>query len=414
MNNIESLLKAVDKAINGQSMDISSSKILKLIEHNSIELDTPKFSTLLSNKVVKPTVTKIDKLEEELRGLGSGRTNSKQRRSVLSKITKLKDLLTEVFVSYNHYLKDDCFFLDYKKEKNEKYTKHEDEIIKGSLDEETLESIMYPTYFDVEKIQNLSNVIKEHLKSLNLDKDNYEFAKERTKSFYKKTKDSIYIISKAIDKSNTTLKHAEIKLRTVNENEVYEDVEKSISYNLKEYYHQNVIDLYSNLDNLNKHKNILADLLNDLTKNYSYLADIGSLSASKITVFGDSNFEKVKELANSLITFDFVSMHLSIDDLIQVFTLNEDKPTIKINLINGTLNDFGFLISQMKPFFIDSVSNKANYSLWWSERFTFNSKHKTIKDVSNMISAVNKDISRRPAKMETISQIIDCLGRIPH
>lgn len=138
---------------------------------------------------------------------------------------------------------------------------------------------------------------------------------------------------------------------------------------------------------------------------------IGSLSASKITVFGDSNFEKVKELANSLITFDFVSMHLSIDDLIQVFTLNEDKPTIKINLTNGTLNDFGYLISQMKPFFIDSISNKANYSLWWSERFTFNSEPKNKKSVSNMVTAVKKD--RTSVKKETISKIIESLNPIP-
>jgi hypothetical protein len=70
--------------------------------------------------------------------------------------------------------------------------------------------------------------------------------------------------------------------------EVYEDVEKSISYNLKEYYNQNVIDLYSNLDNLNKHKNILVDLM--IYQNYSYLSNMGSLSASKITLFfGDSN-----------------------------------------------------------------------------------------------------------------------------
>lgn len=413
MNNIESLLKAVDKIINAQSIDISSSEILYLIEHNFIELDTPKFSTILSNKVVKPTVTKIGELEKVLGGLGSSITNSKQRRSVLSNITDLKDLLSEVFVSYNHYLKEDDFFQEYKKEKNQKYNNYEDKIIKGSLDEDTLKSIMYPTYFDVEKIKNLSNVITEHLMNLNLDKDNYEFAKDRTESFYNKTKDSIYIISKTIDKTNTALKHAVIKLNSIKEDEVYEDIENSITHNTKDYYHKNVIDLYSNLDNLNRHKSMLADTFENLTKSYSYLSDLGSITPSNTTVFGDSNFEVVKQLAIELKEKGLVSNLTTIDDLIAVFSFNEENPKNKINLLNGTLNDFGYLMFKMREYFIDSISNKADYCLWWSERFTFNSKEKTIKSVSNMISAVNKDLSRRPTKMATISKIIESLNPIP-
>jgi hypothetical protein len=44
-----------------------------------------------------------------------------------------------------------------------------------------------------------------------------------------------------------------------------EDVKSLYPYNLKEYYHQNVIDLYSNSTISIKHT-ILVDLLNDLTK----------------------------------------------------------------------------------------------------------------------------------------------------
>jgi hypothetical protein len=411
MNKIESLLKAVDEIINSQSTTLSSSEILYLIEHNFIYLDTPKFSTLLSNKIIKPIANKIHELEQIKNSLGISRTNYKQRSTIILFINELNDLLKEIFNVYHIYLKGDKCFQLYEKEENEKHSKHEDKIIKGSLDENTLESVMYPTYFDVEKIQELSTVIKEHLMSLNLDKDNYEFAKDRTKLFYKKTKDSIYIISKVIDKSNTTLKHAEIKLKTVDENEVYEDVENSIIYNIKEYYHKNVIDLYSNLDNLNRHKSMLADTFENLTKSYSYLSDLGSITPSNTTVFGDSNFEVVKQLAIEL--KGFVSNLTTIDDLIAVFSFNEENPKNKINLLNGTLNDFGYMMSKMREYFIDSISNKADYCLWWSERFTFNSKEKTIKSVSNMISAVNKDLSRRPTKMATISNIIDSLNPIP-
>ena len=412
MNNIELLLKTVKEKINSQSLDISHTEILNLIGKNFYVLEALKFSTLLSNEVVKPIAIKIKDLEQTKDSLGSSRTNYKQRNHVLSNINDLKNLLNEVFILYHLYLKGDNFFQIYEKEENEKFSNYEDKIINGSLDEDAIESIMYPTYFDLEKIQNLSNIIKEHIKSLNLDKEKYEYAKYRTTSFYNRIKDSIYTISKTIDKSDTDLKHADIKLKKVNENETYEDGENSIPFNLYDYFHQNVIDLYNSLDNLNKHKMILVGLFQDLSKSYSYLADLRNLTPSKITVFGDSNFEKVKELANSLITYKFVSIHVSIDDLIEVFTLNEDKPINKINLTNGSLNDFGYLISQMKPFFIDSISDKANYSLWWSERFTFNSEPKNKKSVSNMVTALKKD--RDSAQKETISKIVESLNPIPH
>ncbi len=413
MNNIELLLKTVKEKIDSQSLDISSTEILNLIGKNFYALEALKFSTLLSNEVVKPIAIKIKDLEQTKDSLGSSRTKYKQRNHVLSNIKDLKNLLNEVFITHHLYLKGDKFFQIYEKEENEKFSNYEDKIINGNLDEDELESIMYPTYFDVEKIKILSNITKEHIKSLNLDKDNYNFAKDRTISFYNKTKDSIDNISIAFDKTNTTLKDAETKLNKVNENEVYEDDKNSITFNLYDYYHQNVIDLYKSLDNLNKHKKILIDLFKYLTKNYSYLADLRNLTPSKITVFGDSNFEKVKELANSLITYKFVSMHISINDLIEVFTLNEDKPANKINLTNGTLNDFGYLILKMKPFFVDSINNSTNYSDWWSERFTFNSKDKNKKSVSRTISDIQQG-RRFPSKKQTLSKIIEILNPIPH
>lgn len=412
MNNIELLLKTVKEKIDSQSLDISSTELLNLIGKNFYALEALKFSTLLSNEVVKPIAIKIKDLEQTKDSLGSSRTKYKQRNHVLSNINDLRNLLNEVFITYHLYLKGDKFFQIYEKEENEKFSNYEDKIINGKLDENELESIMYPTYFDVEKIQILSNITKEHIKSLNLDKDNYNFAKDRTISFYNKTKDSIDTISIAIDKTNTTLKDAETKLKKVNENEVYEDDKNSITFNLYDYYHQNVIDLYNSLDNLNKHKKILIDLFKYLTKNYSYLSDLGTVAASKTTVFGDSNFEVVKQLALELKQEGLVSTQTTVNDLIEMFTLNIDKPTNKINLTNGTLNDFGYLISQMKPFFDDSINNSTNYSTWWSERFTFNSKDKNKKSVSNTVSEIEQG-RRFPSKKQTLSKIIEILKPIP-
>lgn len=409
MSIIQPLLNLVDEKINAQSIDVSSSEILELIEHYFIELDTPKFNTILSNNVVKSIANKIEELEHVKNSLGSSRTNSEERRSIFAKINDLKDLLKQVFTIYHHYLKGDKFFQIYEKEENEKFSNYEDKIINGSLNEAILESIMYPTYFDVEKIQYLSNVVREQIKSLNLDKVNYNYAKDRTTSFYNKTKDSIYTISKTIDKTDSALKYAEIKFKTINENEVYEDDENSITYNLKDYYYQNVIDLYYNLGNLNKHKNILIDLFQDLAKSYPYLADLGGFTPSKITVFGDSNFEVVKQLAFELKEIGFVSNQTTVNDLIEVFILNDEKIKKKIDLTNGNLNDFGCLLFKMKPLFISSI--KANYNTWWEERFTFNSIDKNKKSVSNMIT--NIETGRRfSSKNNQISKIIESLKLI--
>lgn len=410
MSNIELLINAVKKQINPQSVDISNSEILNLIELNFYELDNPKFSTLLSSKLVKPIADKIEELQQIKNSLGSSRKNYKQRSTIILNINNLKDLLRDVFKEYNNNLKEDEHFQQYKKEENEKYTLYQDEILKGNLDDNLLQSIMYPTYFDVEKIQNLSSVIKEHLMSLNLDKDNYNFAKDRTISFYNKTKDSIDTIITTINKTNETLKQAEIKLNTIKEDEIYEDDENSITYNFYDYYQQNVIDLYNSLENLNNHKTILIDLFQYLAKSYPYLADLGDFTPSKITVFGDSNFEVVKQLALELKENGFVSNQTTVNDLIEVFTSNEVKPKNKINLTNGTLNDFGYLLLKMKPFFNDSI--KTKYNEWWSERFLFNLKPKNKKSVSDMVSNIKTGV-RSPSKKQTLSKIVESLKPIP-
>lgn len=412
MSNIQLLLNAVDKQIDPHSLDISNSEILHLIGLNFYELDTPKFSILLSSKVVKPIAEKIEWLKQRKNDLGSGRTNFKQRRAILSNINNLKDLLRDVFKEYNINLKENEHFQEYKKEENEKYSKYEDEILKGNLDDNLMQSIMYPTYFDFEKMQILRNIITEKIKSLNLDKDNYEFAKDRTKSFYSRIKDSIYTISKSIDKTNADLKETIKKLIIIKEDEVFEDYENSITYNLKDFYSELEIELSFNLDNLESHKTLLADILKDLTKSYPYLEDLGGFTPSKKTVFGNSNFEVINQLALELKQEGFVSTQTTLIDLIAVFTKSDsEEPINKINLTNGTLNDFGYLLLKMKPFFDYPI--KAQYSEWWSERFLFNLKPKDKKSVSNMVSNIEKGV-RFPSKKQSLSKIIESLNPIPH
>ena len=113
MNNIELLLKTVKEKINSQSLDISHTEILNLIGKNFYVLEALKFSTLLSNEVVKPIAIKIKDLEQTKDRLGSSRTNYKQRNHVLSNINDLKNLLNEVFITYHLYLKGDKFFQIY-------------------------------------------------------------------------------------------------------------------------------------------------------------------------------------------------------------------------------------------------------------------------------------------------------------
>jgi hypothetical protein len=413
MKNIQQLIASVKDYLTQHNINTNSNDILSLIELNFIELDTLKFNGILSNYVVNPLAIEIDSLKHELSNISKSVSKRKLRKEVNNNIDTLNKLLHSIFNTHKPLLKDNKFFQEYNDRLKNKFLINEQAVLDGYFNEEPNASFIYPTYFDYDKIQNLSIVLEDHIKMLNSDKENFEFAKQKTNSLQNSIKDSIEVIQKnksQIDKVYTII---ESKLKVVSSEKVSEDEKTGAEFNKREYYTEMLIEYTLDKSNQSTHEEILKDLNNKLVKNYSYLNYSGLISVSNITVFGNSNFEAIKQLINALKIHGFISTHLETNDFIQVFTLDENNLKSKINLTNGTLNDFGFLLLQMKPYFTDSINTKSNYSLWWSERFTFNTKNKDKKAVSNMISAITREGYRQPQKKNAIKQIVEILRPIP-
>jgi hypothetical protein len=123
-------------------------------------------------------------------------------------------------------------------------------------------------------------------------------------------------------------------------------------------------------------------------------------------VFGNCNFDKLKDLFEEL-SF-FLDKDIKEVDFINVFTLNNKLPSKKINLINGGLSDFAFLIKKLQPFFVDQINDKNFYNEWWSDRFLFNGTEKTKKDISKIISALKADREAKfKVKINGIAKILE-------
>ena len=73
-----------------------------------------------------------------------------------------------------------------------------------------------------------------------------------------------------------------------------------------------------------------------------------------------------------------------------------------------TLSDYGYLISTLQEFFIESIKqNNTEYDNWWAERFKFESIDKSFKDIRKMKSNAKKDVSRKPKYKTEIDSLKD-------
>lgn len=412
MNNIDLLKQEINNYLNQLETTSLDSVLFNLLEKNFEELDTIKFSTLLSNRVLTPIQEKINSLEGSKMNLGSSRTHRKKRRVIETISDKFKITLERIFTKYDSNLKGNSLFEQYKAERLKKFPKYESDLLRGSLEEDTLASILYPTYFNKNKIEELSQSVIEKFQKLHLDPDKFEYLRSRLIPYNKKITNSIEELSQELDRTKKELNSTEKKLKKLNQKDEIVVLENLDEVSLGEHYTSEFADLSYQIDNLTSHRSILNDLLKSLTKSYPFLGNGNIDMTTSKTVFGNSNFEVVRQLVKSIKENKFVSLPTSESDLIEVFTLNDKVPSEKINLTGGTLNDFGFLISEMRPYFIDSIKEKSNYSLWWSERFTFNSKEKNKKDVSNMISSIVKGVRFTSVKV-SINKIIENLEPIP-
>ena len=413
MSKINLLLGSLENYLNESSSEVTDLEILQLIEDCFLETDITKFSIILTNKVVEPLSSRLKELELKSETLGTSRSYVKERKKIDLSLQRLQNLLITIFKKYSAILKDDEYYKDYFQNKLQEITVLEKGLLEGNIGDSSLTSILYPIYFDADKIESLRRGVISYFAILYLEPKNYEYVKSRIKVFHKKLQDSIGLINISIDLNRKQLNNLDSNIKSINNEGVITINEGNETLDIKDYYIDSLSSLSIELENLNIHKSILQEMFEELKESYPFINQLSVNFSESINVFGDSNFEKVKELANDFKLYEFVTFETEIEDLVDVFTLNDSMPKRKINLTNGSLNDFGYLILKMRPYFLDSISTKSNYAQWWSERFTFNLKVKNKKEVSNMMSAVNKIAERRPSKSQAILKIVKNLEPIP-
>lgn len=364
--NIKQLEKTVNELICQYD---NSDEVLKLISEMYIELDKDKFITVLNLKLFSVITERIKELNRLNYKSRSGQLKENER---LNGLTILNKLLNKVFIDYKAILKDN----DYSKEK--------------ILERKNLnrDSVLYPIS-DVYPVEYLpSSLFKELLD------ENSSFTFQYFKNLFD-TNDSIKKL-----KSEIILFVDDLKNRLIEINRNIQRLAKSMHINDVDLKHIVQIEI----DNNHYHIVVLEKLMLRLIESYDFLKSESGLSNS-ISVFGGKDFDKLEKFYNKFKVF--LEPHVSFKVFSKIFILGENSE-MRLNLVNGTLNDFGYLIHTLQTYFTEEI--KKDYNQWWAENFTYNNSIKDKKGISTMKSNSIKDVSRRPSKLSTIKEIVETLN----
>ena len=410
---MKEIIKKIDKLLD-QCFDTDDIMILgkNIIEirdaisnlHLKLYPEVDFFVTYLNNKVLKRISIKIESIILEHTPPKS-LTNTGVANKIIKKLRSFQIVL---FKDYHKYLKG-C----------EEYENFVEEQIKIKASNR-----------DLLLSQNLATSIEFHLtdyfKGL-ADKSSSVTFNYFKDSFDKKddidhSRQELLIFSNQLDETDSKLKL--IIDKEVLEIKTLEDSERSTGFediklpsgeietiDLRYQFGYDLVEQSNLIKNLKYHKEVVKNLSNKLYKNFLFLKDFEPVQQDPKTVFVNVEYGKLDLFCEHF--KEFLERDIKIKDIKKVFTLKYSPASSKINLINGNLNDYGFLLYRMRQYFIDPISNRSKYGLWWSERFTFNNKTKTKKAVSNMVTSAKKDVSRSSSKKETILKIINTLPSIP-
>lgn len=322
----------------------------------------------------------------------------------------LDDSRIKLLNEYKLYLKELSEYKKYEKECFEAAKKTKSSLLQTNILSIFIDN--YPIGYIPTIIDSLAVLKKEELKT-----------KFKTLQDKEKQKQLLLFFYDDLLKHISTLKHNLKELK--NELETSTKELKNIPDGFEEYtlpdgepievsyfdsYHSEVKQIIDEIEITGYHLNKLINLEKELYQSYIFLKEIRPKRLSKETVFNKIKPEQLDYFIDSFT--DFTGPELSKNRLRDIFLI-EHIPKSKINLINGTLADFGSLIHKLKPYFIQELSNPKNYNSWWADRFTFNNAVKNKKTISNMISAFRKG-DRIPTKTDEITIIIQHLDDVLH
>jgi hypothetical protein len=385
-------------------------KKMNLLEKSVSELfvicknDEDFFATFLNSSILKPIANKVILLKKEL--VSASRSNISKRTFQLKIIDRFKSQRIIFFKDYHRYLEGFSEYDKFIKDCVKKKTYKRDSLLSSSFGELLeFESVLYFKKV-VDKVFDNTFI---YFKEIFEDSTNIEYSKHEILLFVKQ-------LEETIDSLTVIITNKECKLNEVLKEETpygTEDYELEngdvITVELFDGYLSDIIETGDLITKHKYHQTILNKLTDKLYASFLFLQEFKPSKESPTTVFHSLKFEKLDSFCEEL--REFIGIQIKLETIKLIFTVRYSVDNPKVNLANGTLNDFGCLILKMRPYFIDSIKGRV-YAEWWSERFTFNSKPKGKKSISDMISNIEKGV-RFPSKKQAISNIIDSLNPIP-
>lgn len=406
INRIDKLIEGCLKTQDENSINEKLENIKKEISNLHIKLFSRSdfFASYLNNNVIKIITNKVDELYEEAKNSAY----SKKSRVKYQTINKLYLFQLSITNDYHIYLKGFSEYKSFIKEQIEFKNKKRNSFL--SLDLATKDVFIDSKYFE-KKVDNLSEVIINYFISNFENDSNIENSKQELLTYYNRLINMKYILEELLNKKQTEFENEEKKENQTDINTyTLEDGNSIIVDNLYEYGY-NLVELETIIKNINYHKKAIKQLKEKLENNFLFLQEYKIVKQIPKSIFEGKTLNQIETFLNHL--KEFFSDTTDVEDLQQVFSIGFIPEYRKLNFTNGNLNDFGYLIYKLKPYFIEALKAGKTYNSWWSNRFTFNTIEKNNKSISNMISNAKKDGARRPQKQNTILRIIDNLSSIP-
>lgn len=371
LKKISALIDEIDSIENADEYDLLSNQIKDELFNIFSTVSTDVFITTISIKVLKPIQ---EKLNVAINFIQTKRSRSyiSKRPKILLKRDFLIDLRNQILIDYKEQLKETELYKDFViNEANSRFL-----ILNPTKD--------YP--IEIFTTKQFENVLKISFSEI----INYFDESQLANSNYK---DEIYLF---VEKANRKLKELSNRIGYL---------KKVIDKNQSEDF-DFLFDLHSEVKLLKLQETYLLNLIKEIENTHFFLKIYTPKKETPLTVFGGRDVNKLEQLYFEL--EHFLDKSTQVEDIINVFSLDY-VPLQKINLQNGTLNDFAYLMDKMQPYFVVDIADRNYYNQWWADRFTFKGKEKTKKGISTIISNTKNDASRKPQKATRINSIVDVL-----
>ncbi|WP_282073188.1 hypothetical protein [Polaribacter atrinae] len=413
LKKVSSLIEQIDDVKNKDDYNLIRNQIIEELLNVFLDASKGAFITAISLKVLKPIQ---DEINVAIHFIETKRSRSfrSERLKMLSRKDFLINLRNQILIGFKEQLKEVELYK---------------EFLIGKANNRFL--ILNPTQdypIEIFTSNRFDNILKEATNKVTSYFENQLL----TMPTYK---DELFLFDSRVDKCiiENEIEIEKINQYLIDKKEEQKENIKSLSDTEKEYFYshpsekhnltstievnrigfidylfESQIDFsyHNELEMLKMHITALEKLQNNLPQSYLFLKINKPKKETPLTVFGDREVSKLEDLFFELEYF--LDTSIQVEDIVNVFSLNYETSK-KIDLRNGTTNDFAYFINKIQPYFINEIADRKEYNQWWADRFTFNGVEKVKKAISTMRSNTKKGGIRQQVNTTRINSIVNVL-----